>query len=157
MDEDGFSAGCKRDLEAVIAKRVQDFRCGSRAGRPSASDRNGAGFRLAGSRSRALWSLVSLLSLRLLPHIAAVAAAARLDSGLQDACEEDLETTCSTSKDDMKDEKKRQTALNCLQASGLGGGTPRPGARPAAGPPCAAWKPQRMRGAPPPPPPPAAP
>jgi hypothetical protein len=70
MDEDGFSAGCKKDLEGVIAKRVADF---------------------------------------------------RLDAGLQEACGEDLESTCSTSEDEMKDEKKRATAVKCLQVR-LGGG-----------------------------------
>jgi hypothetical protein len=34
---------------------------------------------------------------------------------MQEACEQDLQTTCSTTADDLKDEKKRQTAINCLQ------------------------------------------
>jgi hypothetical protein len=32
MDEAGFSPGCKKDLETVIAKRVSDFRYGAASG-----------------------------------------------------------------------------------------------------------------------------
>ncbi|KAI8475756.1 MAG: hypothetical protein J3K34DRAFT_453290 [Monoraphidium minutum] len=64
MDEEGFSSGCKRDLGAAIAKRVDDF---------------------------------------------------RLDAGMEDACEEDLKSTCSAGEDGMADKKKRTAALNCLQ------------------------------------------
>ncbi|KAI8477290.1 MAG: hypothetical protein J3K34DRAFT_398918 [Monoraphidium minutum] len=65
MDDEEFSPGCRKELDAVIAKRVADF---------------------------------------------------RLDPSLQEACKEDLETTCATTEADMKDETKRKTAINCLQA-----------------------------------------
>eukprot|EP00879_Flechtneria_rotunda_P000602 GHRR01000712.1.p1 GENE.GHRR01000712.1~~GHRR01000712.1.p1 ORF type:complete len:883 (+),score=207.41 GHRR01000712.1:2504-5152(+) len=48
--------------------------------------------------------------------IATRVADIRLDTGLQDACEEDLQTHCQVSLKEMEDDKeKRKTALNCLQ------------------------------------------
>jgi hypothetical protein len=39
----------------------------------------------------------------------------RLDSALTSACKEDIESTCSTPLADLKDNKTRSTAINCLQ------------------------------------------
>jgi demethoxyubiquinone hydroxylase (CLK1/Coq7/Cat5 family) len=40
----------------------------------------------------------------------------RLDGGLQEACEQDLQEHCQTTLEEMeKEENKRKQALNCLQ------------------------------------------
>ncbi len=45
-----------------------------------------------------------------------------LDVGLREACEEDLEKTCSSPVDEIEnDEKRTKTAINCLQVGVMGG------------------------------------
>lgn len=55
------------------------------------------------------------------PHTRCNLHTRSMDPALQEACEEDLESTCSTPVEEIEEDKdKRKAAINCLQAC-LGG------------------------------------
>ena len=141
MDDEEFSPGCKKDLDDIIALRVSDFRCACfrthsatraqargpgprRVGRKGRAPRCSRGSSAAGAgspkrgrrRRRCRRSHAATAARFAAPPSPQPPTHPRNDSGMQEACEDDLESTCSTTADDLKDAKKRQTAINCLQA-----------------------------------------